>query len=386
VTQRPERALPGALAEPARRVDARLDQLFGEEIERWAAVDAELRHPLSVLRSAVMSGGKRLRPAFCYWSFVGAGGAPDDPAVMDAGAALEMLHASALVHDDIIDGSARRHGLDTVHVQYAARHRTAAWRGDSTRFGAGVGILLGDVALVYSDHLMAAAPLAARAVFDEARLEVNLGQYLDILGGAHGPGGSGGVDGVDGVGGVGGVDGVGASTEAVRRARRICRYKTAKYTVERPLHLGAALANPDHYGEVADRLSAFGIPLGEAFQLRDDLLGVFGDPAVTGKPVGDDLREGKLTLLASLAWARAAQAGGPDARFFERRFGAPDLTDGEARELRAVMDATGARREVEETIERLARTAQQALADLPVQPPARDALRQLAAFATGRDH
>jgi geranylgeranyl diphosphate synthase type I len=357
-----------------------LDQLFGEEIERWAEVDAELRHPLSALRSAVLAGGKRLRPAFCYWSFVGAGGAPDDPGVIDAGAALEMLHASALVHDDIIDGSARRHGLDTVHVQYAARHQTAAWRGDSARFGAGVGILLGDVALVYSDRLMAAAPLAARIVYDEARLEVNLGQYLDILGGAHGPGGPGSGSSRFGSSGFDG------SQDAVRRAQRIYRYKTAKYTVERPLHLGAALADPEHFGEVAERLSAFGLPLGEAFQLRDDLLGVFGDPRVTGKPVGDDLREGKLTLLASLAWARAADASGPDARFFESRFGAPDLTDEDVLKLRAVIDATGARRDVEEAIERMARTAEQALADLPVRPPARAALRQLAAFATGRNH
>ena len=176
MTRGPERPLSEVLAEPARRVDARLEQLLNEEIERWAGVDPELRHPLTTLRSTVLSGGKRLRPAFCFWSFVGRGGAPDDPGVIDAGAALEMLHAAALVHDDIIDGSARRHGLDTVHVQYAARHARAGWRGDSARFGSGAGILLGDVALVYSDRLLAAAPLAARAVFDEARLEVNLGQ------------------------------------------------------------------------------------------------------------------------------------------------------------------------------------------------------------------
>jgi geranylgeranyl diphosphate synthase type I len=370
VTRAPERALPEVLAEPARRVDARLEQLLDEEIERWGAVDTELRHPLTTLRSAVLAGGKRLRPAFCFWSFVGRGGTPDDPGVIDAGAALEMLHVAALVHDDIIDGSARRHGVDTVHVQYQALHAGAAWRGDSARFGSGAGILLGDVALVYSDRLLAAAPFVARAVFDEARLEVNLGQYLDILGGAHGPGGSS-TPGRRGDG-----------EEAIRRARRICRYKTAKYTVERPLHLGAALAAPDQFGEVADRLSAFGLPLGEAFQLRDDLLGVFGDPTVTGKPVGDDLREGKPTLLASLAWARAA---GPSARLLESRFGSPHLTETEVLELRAVIEATGARREVEEAIERLAHTADRALAALPAGPEARDALRQLAEFATARD-
>jgi geranylgeranyl diphosphate synthase type I len=174
--------------------------------------------------------------------------------------------------------------------------------------------------------------------------------------------------------------------------------------VERPLHLGAALSAPKRFPEMIGPLSAVGLPLGEAFQLRDDLLGVFGDPAVTGKPVGDDLREGKPTLLASLAWARLtggapavgaagaagaagapARSAGPQARFFEDRFGAPDLTDDEIAQLRAVMEDTGARRDVEATIEQLADAAERALERLPLTAAARDALRQLAAFTTGRD-
>ena len=394
MTRTPGRAGPEALTEPARLVEARLRRLLEVEIDRWAAVDAELRPPLTALGSMVLSGGKRLRPAFCYWSFVGCGGDPDDPQVIDAGAALEMLHAAALVHDDIIDGSARRHGLDTVHVQYAARHQAAAWRGDSARFGAGVGIILGDVALVYSDHLLAAAPRAARAVFDEARLEVNLGQYLDIVGGAHGPGGPdnpGGATGPVGgpgddpgrAGGPGEPGGRAGGEQAAARARRICQYKTAKYTVERPLHLGAALAAPERFADLAGPLSAVGLPLGEAFQLRDDLLGVFGDPDVTGKPVGDDLREGKLTLLAALAWARAT---GAEARLLQTRFGAPDLAPGEVVQMGAAIEATGARQEVEATIDRLADLAEVAVAALPARPEAREALHQIATFVTGRDH
>jgi geranylgeranyl diphosphate synthase type I len=361
----PSRLLPPSLTSVARRVDARLDRLLTPEIERWAAVDPTLSDPLTSLRSTVLEGGKRLRPAFCYWSYVGAGGDPAAGAVIDAGAALEMLHAAALLHDDVIDGSARRHGSDTVHVQYAARHRDRAWRGNDQRFGAGVAILLGDLALVYSDRLLAGAPAAAGEIFDEVRLEVNVGQYLDILGGAV----------------WGQPDGAG--DDAVGRARRICRYKTAKYTVERPLHLGAALAAPRWVEELSGPLSAFGLPLGEAFQLRDDLLGVFGDPAVTGKPVGDDLREGKPTLLASLAHAGAAGAG---ARLFSTRFGAADLSDAEVLELREVIEATGARQEVESTIARLAGSAREALAGLEVAPEARQALGELAAFVIGRDH
>jgi geranylgeranyl diphosphate synthase type I len=365
----PGRPLPASVAGVAHRVEARLDQLLSTEIERWVAIDPELGHPLRTLRSTLLAGGKRLRPAFCYWSFVGAGGDPDTEAVIDAGAALEMLHAAALLHDDVIDGSARRHGSDTVHVQYAALHRDQAWRGDRERFGAGVAILLGDLALAYSDRLLAGAPPEARAVFDEVRLEVNVGQYLDVLGSAQGVGPAGG----------------GASLtarEAVVRAQRICLYKTAKYTVERPLHLGAALASPRRLAETAGLLSSFGLPLGEAFQLRDDLLGVFGDPQATGKPVGDDLREGKPTLLASLA---RAQATGAAAQLFDDRFGSADLSDSEVLELSAVIEATGAPEKVESAIGDLAATARHALAVLPIHPQARQALGEMATFVTGRD-
>jgi len=368
---------PVAVMEVAGRVERRLDELLAPEVERWAAVDPELRRPFGTLRSTVLAGGKRLRPAFCFWSFVGLGGDPDDRRVIDAGAALEMLHAAALLHDDVIDGSAVRHGAATAHVQYAAWHRDTGWRGDSGRFGAGVAILLGDLALAYSDRLLAGAPPEAAEVFDEVRLELNVGQYLDVLGGA-GPGTGDRASPPDDPGGSGIQDGAG-----VTRARLIGRYKTAKYTVERPLHLGAALAAPQRFSGVAGALSSFGLPLGEAFQLRDDLLGVFGDPAVTGKPVDDDLREGKPTLLAGLARAGATGTG---ARLFEDRFGSPDLTETEAHGLRAVIEETGARAQVESTIEHLAATAEEALQALPVLPEARLALGELADFVTGRDH
>jgi geranylgeranyl diphosphate synthase type I len=362
------------------RVELRLERLLSSELQRWAAVDQDLSSPWATLRAAVLAGGKRLRPAFCYWSFVGAGGDPEADAIIDAGAALEMLHAAALIHDDVIDGSVTRHGRATTHVQYAALHAERGWRGANDRFGVGVAILLGDVALAYSGRLLAGASPEAVRVFDEARLEVNVGQYLDVLAAAQGPGPAG-----TGEGAASGASGAGAtpSGTAVARAQRICRYKTAKYTVERPLHLGAALAAPERLAELAGPLSAFGLPLGEAFQLRDDLLGVFGDPAVTGKPVGDDLREGKPTLLSALAQARAS---GPGAGLFARRFGSPDLSVEEVLDLRAVIEASGARAEVESSIHRLAGTAASALGRLPIRSEARDALAELAAFVIGRDH
>ncbi|HET9077096.1 MAG TPA: polyprenyl synthetase family protein [Acidimicrobiales bacterium] len=353
--------LPDAVRSVAEAVNRRLADLLDGELARWSAVDADLAAPFEALRSYVLSGGKRLRPAFCFWAFVGAGGELADRAVVDAGAALEMLHTAALIHDDIIDGSLRRHGADTVHVRFADLHRRSGWAGRSSHFGEGSAIIIGDLALVYSSRLLAGAPGPAAAVFEEMRLEVNVGQYLDVLGAA---------------------EGVAGPADGAARARRICQYKTAKYTIERPLHLGAALADPDRLADLAGPLSSFGLPLGEAFQLKDDLLGVFGDPAVTGKAVADDLREGKPTLLASLA---ASRVSGAERDWFADRFGAADLTEADVARLQRIIEDTGARAEVEAAITGLVNRSEQALSVLPIAEAARRALAELARFVAGRD-
>ncbi|MEO6121213.1 MAG: polyprenyl synthetase family protein [Acidimicrobiales bacterium] len=347
---------PAGLTWIAERVDARIDTLLGAEVERWAALDPDLALPLGAMRELVMAGGKRLRPAFCHWAFVGAGGDAESPAVVDAGAALELLHTFALIHDDVMDGSDQRRGLPTVHSDFEARHRREAWRGEGRRFGEGVAILVGDLAFVYADRLLAGAPPAAIEVFTELRLEVNVGQYLDLLGTVRGE-------------------------PTLAQARRICQYKSGKYTIERPLHLGAALAG--RLDELAAALSAYGNPLGEAFQLRDDLLGAFGDPALTGKPVGEDLREGKPTALYAFA---VQAADGPAAKLLADRFGAPDLSDHEVGELQEVLEDTGARDHVERTIGVLVVEALAGLDSSGLAPPARDHLVELAHFVAGRDH
>jgi geranylgeranyl diphosphate synthase type I len=321
-------------------------------------VDPELVDPLASLRRLVAAGGKRLRPAFCYWAFRGAGGDPDDPGIVDAAAALEMLHTGALVHDDVIDSSPRRRGVEVVHATFARRHQAAGWRGESRRFGDGVAILVGDLSVVYADMLLGRVPAEAAAVFDELRLELNVGQYLDLLGSVRRD-----------------------VTEA--SARRISRYKSGKYTIERPLHLGAAIADPAGLARLAGPLSAYGLPLGEAFQLKDDLLGAFGDAGVTGKPSGDDLREGKPTLLYAVA---ARRASGAASELLGRRFGAPDLSDGEVAAIQGVFEDTGARAEVEATVERLVGEALAALERLPIGGEATAALADLAVFVAGRQH
>ena len=346
--------LPPALSCIAGRVEARLEALLSAEIERWSSLDANLLEPVTAMHRLVMAGGKRLRPAFCHWGFVGAGGDPDEAAVVDAGAALELLHTFALIHDDVMDGSALRRGLPTVHRSFETRHGANGWRGEPRRFGEGVAILVGDLAYVYADQLLAGAPRPAWEVFTELRLEVNIGQYLDLLGTARGEVG-------------------------LEQARRIGHYKSGKYTIERPLHLGAALAG--RRDELAGPLSAYGLPLGEAFQLRDDLLGAFGESSVTGKPVGDDLREGRPTALYAFAAAGADKAA---AKVLADRFGAPDLTEAEVADLQEVLEQTGARLRVETAIERLVGEALGALEMAPITDQARSSLAELASFVATR--
>jgi geranylgeranyl diphosphate synthase type I len=350
--------VPSSLPVITARIDGRLADLLTAERDRWGALDADLVEPLTVLRRLVEAGGKRLRPAFCHWGFVGAGGDPDDPRVVDAGAAFEMLHAFALVHDDVMDGSETRRGLPAAHVAFSATHRASGWRGESRRFGEGAAVLAGDLAHVYADVLLGDVPADVAGVWHELRLEIDVGQYLDLIGTARGE-------------------------RDPTVARRVSRYKSARYTVERPLHLGAALAG--RLADLREPLSAYGGPVGEAFQLRDDVLGVFGDTARTRKPIGEDLREGKPTPLLAAAVARARAGGDTDALARLDRVGAPDMTvDDVAAAQQAIVDL-GALAEIEEQIEHLTARAEDAIDAAEVTPVARDELVVLARYVAARD-
>jgi geranylgeranyl diphosphate synthase, type I len=347
-------SLPSNLADVGVRTERRILSLLDAELDRWRTVDPDLAQPLGSLRDLVAAGGKRFRPAFCFWAFVGAGGDHDDPLVIDACAAIELVHVCALVHDDVMDGAATRRGRPSVHERFATDHVNDDARGEARRFGEGAAILVGDFAFVYADMLFANAPPVARPVFDDLRIELLVGQFLDLLGAAQG-------------------------TRDRERAERIELYKSGKYTVERPLHLGAALAG--HLDDLSVPLSAFGLPLGRAFQLRDDVLGVFGDPAITGKPVGDDLREGKLTPLLAVASARAQ---GADAAVVARA-GDAQLDRDEIAAIQDVLVRSGAVDEVERTIAVLVDEAITALRSTPITADARDALESLATYVAWRE-
>ncbi|MGC5308959.1 polyprenyl synthetase family protein [Micromonospora zamorensis] len=341
------------------RVDKALTEFLAGQRVRLAAVDDALVPVAEAIEAFVLGGGKRLRPAFAYWGFRGAGGVDGDQ-VPTALAALEFVQASALIHDDLMDRSDTRRGEPAVHRRFAARHRQSGWGGDPDGFGDAAALLLGDLCLVWSDELLHSSGLdlralaRARPVFDEMRTEVTVGQYLDVLTQATGD-------------------------TSVERASKVARYKSAKYTVERPLLLGAALA--DATADVRTAYSAYGLPLGEAFQLRDDVLGVFGDPALTGKPAGDDLREGKRTFLVAAAGEATDDAG---RELLLSRLGDPELDEQGVARLRELITASGALARTEQRIVTLTDTALAALTAVDLDTEARQALVDLAIAATRR--
>ena len=350
---------PAALGDIREQVGRALREFLDQQRAVLLRAGGELLPVLEALEE-LLAAGKRLRPAFCYWGWRGAGGA-DCPPILTAAAALELLHASALVHDDVIDGSDTRRGRPSLHRRFAARHAGQRWHGSPESFGTGAAILMGDLLLSWTDGMYHASGLPdgalrrGQAVLDLMRTEVIAGQYLDLVSQA-------------------------AGNETVQSALRVVEYKTAKYTIERPLHLGAALAGFPG-GPVPAALTAYGLPLGVAYQLRDDILGVFGDPTQTGKPAGDDVREGKRTVLLAIARSRA---GAAQARIIDERLGDPRLDAAGVAEVRAVITDTGALAACETMIDEHVAEAVAALGRAPVTDEAKAALAELAVTATAR--
>ncbi|GIF47604.1 geranylgeranyl diphosphate synthase type I [Asanoa ferruginea] len=336
----------------ARRAEA---DVFGSD---FAATVAELE-------SFVMRGGKRLRPAFAWLGWLGAGGDPEAPvagAVLTACAGFELLHASGLIHDDIIDASRTRRGRPAAHVAYAERHRAWGFSGDPETFGNGTAILIGDLALIWADVLVRSSGLPEDAhtrispVWSAVRTEVMYGQLNDLITQMSG-------------------------NEDVDQARSVIRYKTASYTVERPLHFGAAIAGAD--ADLVAAYRAFGADIGIAFQLRDDLLGVFGDPAVTGKPSGDDLREGKRTVLLATALKLGDERDPDAARFLREKVGRK-LSGEDLARVRAILVDIGAVDQIESEIAHLSERAMVALEASTATAYAKHQLAEMAIKATQR--
>ncbi|TDD49166.1 polyprenyl synthetase family protein [Nonomuraea terrae] len=329
------------------RIDERLSGFLGSC--RTPISDPGVEAAYTLLTDFILGGGKRVRPQLCYWGWRGAGG-DDCDEIVSAAAALELCHAGLLIHDDIMDDSDLRRGRFTVHRNLALLHRGPG----ADAFGRAGGILLGTLSLAWADALLSSCGIdpirlrAAHHLFDAMRTEVISGQYLDVLAQLRS-----------------------GATEA--EALTVIRYKSAKYTVERPLQIGGALAGADL--DLLDAYSRFGVPLGEAFQLRDDVLGTFGSSRETGKSALDDLREGKQTVMFAYAVQQATPAQLAHLRTWH---GNPELTEDRAAELRRILVETGALARVETLIGERVREAMSALAEARVAPEAADELALMA--------
>ncbi|MDO8731779.1 MAG: polyprenyl synthetase family protein [Actinomycetota bacterium] len=344
-------------------IQLNVDQLLAQERSILIEISPDLDSMMNAL-TALMRGGKRLRPAFCYWGWR-AVAKPEDLASLDeqmlrAASSLEFLQACALIHDDVMDGSDTRRGLPAAHRSFQSEHKNEQRTGSSEMFGTGAAILLGDLCLAWADQLLfdsglpAATILRAKPIFDVMRTELMAGQYLDLIE-------------------------QGRAEASLQRARTVVRFKSAKYTIERPLHLGAALA--DATPETFASYTEFGLALGEAFQLRDDVLGVFGDPVETGKPAGDDLREGKRTMMIALAFERA---NAQQSAILHEHLGNHLLGIAEIEQLRQILEVTGALDATEALISAGTNAALAAIAQSAISDEGRRALITLVDAATRR--
>lgn len=353
-------------------IQEHLDDFCADRMQDFQLISTDLT-PVVEYTKDLLQGGKRFRALFAYWSWVGALSTADlkqneqqrqqsAEAIVQITAALEMFHAAALVHDDLLDQSDTRRGAPAVHKRFELLHADSSWAGSHERFGVAGSVLVGDLMLGWSSEIFGNALLkaptpdfeaACRNEFSKMRVEVMAGQYLDVL------------------------EENAAQTrpvsEAVGRANRVMLYKTAKYSIEAPLLIGAAFAGAEP--GLLRSLSAFGIPLGMAFQLRDDILGVFGDPSITGKPAGDDLREGKRTVLVGLTRETLPSSVG---RIFDELLTSRSLDGEQIGFLQRTITESGALAKTERMIDELAEESLNALDSLDIDPRAKEQLRELA--------
>lgn len=353
-------------AQFSRALNDLLAEFFATERDRVSRISPDAPRLVESIER-LTAGGKRLRARLSYWGWRAAGGEALSPAIVRAAASLELFQSAALIHDDILDRSDTRRGQPSVHREFERTHTQSGWRDDAAHFGISAAVLTGDMSLSFAEQLFAQASgtlpreheRAGRAIFDTMRTEVMVGQYLDV----HAEVAPTPKD----------------PEEQLARAMAVLRYKSAKYSVEHPVRIGAALAGADE--EFLAHCSAFALPVGEAFQLRDDVLGVFGDPETTGKPAGDDIREGKRTALVALC---ARGASPEDIEWLDSALGRSDLTEDEIQRARTLMEDSGALGHTEDLIGELVATADHQLTTLPADETARAGLRALADAAVRR--
>ena len=355
-------------------IQERIDDTISEHVVELQDLGTDPAPFLAEAR-AYLAGGKRMRAQFAVLGYRAVRPIDLDgeltlefDAILNAACALELFHAAALIHDDVIDRSDTRRGRPSAHRHFESLHRAEAWRGSTEHFGISAAVLLGDLLQSWADELMQkacdatadrSAASAARAHFNRMRSEVAVGQYLDVVEEQR--------------------TNFADQREQLERSTRVLVYKSAKYSVEAPLLIGGALAGSSDEQELA--LSSFGLPIGVAFQLRDDLLGVFGDAELTGKPAGDDLLEGKRTVLVTLARESLPNT---QRLIFDELLGDHTLDREQLEMLQLTIRSSGAVEKVEGMISLNVERAETALGSAPLDAKVREQLMALAHRAAQR--
>ena len=364
------------------QVQSNLDSFCQKQRSDFEAISSDLA-PVVDYTQSLLQGGKRFRALFCYWAWRASLSESSyhqseqevnesEQAIAGIAASLEMFHAAALVHDDLLDQSDTRRGAPAIHKRFETLHKDKQWAGAPERFGIAGSVLVGDLMLGWSSEIFGNALLhspnreiesACRDEFSLMRVEVMAGQYLDVL-----------------------EENAAATRpvkEGVGRAEKVILYKTAKYSIEAPLRIGAAFAGADQ--STLGVFTQFGIPLGIAFQLRDDILGVFGDPSVTGKPAGDDLREGKRTVLVALTKEALTEQAPSMADSFEELLTSRELDAQQIAFMQKLIQESGALEKTERMITELADRSLDSLEASNLEPVAKAALKSLALKVINRD-
>ena len=364
------------------QVQANLDSFCQKQRTDFEAISADLI-PVVDYTQSLLQGGKRFRALFCYWAWRACLNdssyhqseqeiQDSEQAIAGIAASLEMFHAAALVHDDLLDQSDTRRGAPAIHKRFETLHKEKSWAGAPERFGVAGSVLVGDLMLGWSSEIFGNALLhspnreiesACRDEFSLMRVEVMAGQYLDVL-----------------------EENAAATrpvSEGVGRAEKVILYKTAKYSIEAPLRIGAAFAGADP--AKLSQFTQFGIPLGIAFQLRDDILGVFGDPSVTGKPAGDDLREGKRTVLVALTLEALTERSPSMAESFEELLTSRELDTHQIAFMQKLIKDSGALEKTERMIVELGDRSLESLDTANLEESAKATLKALALKVISRD-
>lgn len=358
------------------QVQAVLDEFCDKQESEFEAISPDLVTVVDFTRS-LLQGGKRFRALFCYYAWASSlkessVSDSDLKGIVGIGAALEMFHAAALVHDDLLDQSDTRRGSPAVHKRFEALHQEKKYAGSKERFGTAGSVLVGDLMLGWSSEIFGQALLhssnktveaACRDEFSLMRVEVMAGQYLDVL--------------------EENAANTRALHEAVVRAEKVILYKTAKYSIEAPLRIGASFAGADQ--TELGVFTQFGIPLGIAFQLRDDVLGVFGDPSITGKPAGDDLREGKRTVLIGLTKEAIAETSPSMITTIEELLTSRELSNDQITFLQTLIKESGALEKTERMMAELADRALETLENADLEDSAKQMLKALSLKVIHRD-